>query len=70
MGGGQHRSTDHKCRSNDGGSLHRAASTITGDDAATLVGICVSLLVLITGALVFVFCIELLTVLTVQRLTF
>ena len=64
MGGGQHSGADHKRRGNDGDSLHRAASTLTSDDAATVIGICVSLLAVLTGALVCIACIGLLIALS------
>ena len=64
MGGGQRRGADHKRRGGDSDSLHRAASTLTSDDAATVIGICVSLLVALTGVLAYIVCIGLLIVLS------
>jgi hypothetical protein len=63
MGGGN-RGADPQAPSNDVDSLHREAFALTSDDAATVIGICVSLLALVTGALALVICFELLTVLS------
>ena len=54
----------HKRRCNDGASLHRSRCRFSCDDAATVIGICVGLLAVVTGALVFIVCFELLTVLS------
>jgi hypothetical protein len=54
----------HKRRCNDGSLLHRSRCSLTCDDAATVIGICVGLLAVVTGALVFIICFELLTVLS------
>jgi hypothetical protein len=73
VGDDQDRGFDHQRLDNHGDSLHRPTCTLTSDDAATVIGICVSLLTLITGALIFVVCFELLTVLSrewFQRWTF
>jgi hypothetical protein len=53
----------HKCRDNDGCSLHRPRPKLTADDAFTVIGICVSLLVMLAGALVCFVCFGLLMVL-------
>lgn len=59
----QDRSGHHKRRNNDGDALHRPASKLTSDDDATVIGICVCLLVMLTGALVCIVCFDLLMVL-------
>jgi hypothetical protein len=48
----QDRGADHKRPDNDGDSLHRPACKPTSDDAATVIGVCVSLLAMLVGALV------------------
>jgi hypothetical protein len=42
----------HKGRDNDGYSLHRPRPKLTADDASTVMGIYVGLLVMLAGALV------------------
>lgn len=64
MGGGQHRGAGPKCRGNDDDSIHRAAFTLTSDDAATVIGICASLLAVLTGVLVYFVCVDLLIALS------
>ena len=64
MGGGQYRGAGHKCRGNDGDSIHRAAFTLTSDDVATVIGICVSLLAALAGVFACIACIGLLIVLS------
>ena len=59
----QDRGADHKRRDNGGDSLHRPTCKLTSNDAATVIGICVSLLVMLTGALVCIVCFGLLMVL-------
>jgi hypothetical protein len=44
----------HKRGDNDGESLQRPRSKLTGDDASTVIGLCVSFLVMLTGALVYI----------------
>jgi len=51
------QSGHHKRRDDDGGSLRRPRSKLDGDDAATGVGICVSLMTFLAGALVYILCI-------------
>jgi hypothetical protein len=53
----------HKRRDKHGRSLHRPGYWLTCDDVATMIGICVSLLVMLTGALVWIVCFGLLMVL-------
>jgi hypothetical protein len=63
----------HNHRCNRGRSSHRSGCKLTGDDAATMIGICVGLLAVVTGALVFIVCFKLLTVLAgewLQRWTY
>jgi hypothetical protein len=50
-------------RCNHGRSFHRPRYWLTCDDVATMIGICVSLLVMLTGALVCIVCFGLLMVL-------
>jgi hypothetical protein len=59
----QDRGADHKRRDNDGDSPHRPICKLTSDAAATVIGICVSLLVMLTGAFLFIVCFGLLMVL-------
>jgi hypothetical protein len=59
----QDRGADHKRRDKDGDSLHRGRFILTSDDAATVIGICVNLLVMLTGALICIVCFGLLMVL-------
>jgi hypothetical protein len=60
---------DHNCcghqdrRCNHGRSLHRPGYCLTYDDVATVIGICVNLLVMLTGAIVCIVCFGLLMVL-------
>ena len=61
----QDRGADHKRRDNNSDSLHRPTCKLTSDDDATVVGICVSLLVMLTGALVCTICFDLLMVLRI-----
>ena len=51
------QSGHHKRRDDDGGSLRRPRSKLDGDDAATGVGIGVSLMTFLAGALVYILCI-------------
>jgi hypothetical protein len=53
----------HKRRCNGGASLPRSRCRLTCDDVATVIGICVSLLVMLAGALVCIVCFGLLMVL-------
>jgi hypothetical protein len=50
-------------RCNHGRSLHRPRWMLTSDDVATVIGICVSLLIMLAGALVCIACFGLLMVL-------
>jgi hypothetical protein len=59
----QGRGADYVCRNNDGDSRHRPRCKLTSDDVATVIGICVSLLVMLTGALVCIVCFGLLMML-------
>lgn len=43
-----------KCRDNVGSLLHRLRCQWTGDDSATVFGICVSLLTFLAGALAYI----------------
>ena len=54
----------HKDRCNDCASSHRPGCRFTSDDLATVIGICVSLLAVLTGVLVYVACVDLLIVLS------
>jgi len=53
----------HDRRCNHGRSLHRPGYWLTRDDVATVIGICVNLLVMLTGAIVCIVCFGLLMVL-------
>lgn len=55
------RGGHHKRRDNDGDALHRRRRKLDTDDASTVVGICVSFLVMTTGVLVSIVCVDLLT---------
>jgi hypothetical protein len=59
----QDRGADHKPRDSDCDSPYRSTCTLTSDDGATVIGICVSLLAMIAGALVCIVCFGLLMVL-------
>ena len=48
-----------KCRNYDDRSLHRRRCKFTGDDAGTLLGICVGLFIVLASALVYVMTIDL-----------
>ena len=63
MGGGQHRGLDHERSENDVDLQHRTGA-LTSDDTATVVGLCVSLLAVLTGVFVYIACIGLLIVLS------
>jgi hypothetical protein len=49
-----------KCRDNAKKFLHLPRCKWTGDDTATVFGICVSLLIVLAGTLGYIFCISLL----------
>jgi hypothetical protein len=53
----------HNRRCNHGCSLHRPRCRLTCDDVTTVIGLCVSLLAMLTGALVCIACFGLLMVL-------
>jgi len=59
----QDRRADHNRRDNDGDSLYRPTCMLTSDDVATVMGICVNLLVMLTGGLVCIVCFGLLMML-------
>ena len=52
----QGRGADHERQDNDSDSRHRPRCKLTSDDVATVIGICVSLLVMLTGALLCIVC--------------
>ena len=54
MQGDHYQSGYHKRRDNDGDSLYRPKCKLTADDAGTVIGLCVSFLVMLTGALVYI----------------
>jgi hypothetical protein len=56
----QDQGADHKRRDDDGVSRHQPARRLTSDDVATVIGICVNLLVMLTGALACMACFGLL----------
>jgi hypothetical protein len=45
--------THPKCSDNDDNSLHRPRCELTGDDAGTLLGICVCFFILLASALAY-----------------
>ena len=59
----QDQGADHKRRDDDGVSRHQPARRLTSDDVATVIGICVNLLVMLIGALVCIVCFDLLMLL-------
>jgi hypothetical protein len=59
----QDRGADRKRQGNDGDSLHRPTCKLTSDDVATVIGTCVSLLVMLAGAFICIVCFGLLMVL-------
>ena len=65
MGGNRTNRRQSKCKDNAGKLLHLPGCKWTGDDTATVFGICVSLLIVLAGTLGYIFCVSLL--LTLMR---
>jgi hypothetical protein len=59
------KSRQSKCKGNADNLLHLPRCKWTGDDTATVFGICVSLLIVLAGTLGYIFCVSLL--LTLMR---
>ena len=60
-----HAQETSKCKDNADKLLHLPRCKWTGDDTATVFGICVSLLIVLAGTLGYIFCVSLL--LTLMR---
>ena len=48
------QSGHHKRRDHDSDSLHQPRCTLTADDASTVIGLCVSFLVMLAGVLAYI----------------
>ena len=65
MSGNRTHRRQSKCKDNADKLLHLPKCKWTGDDTATVFGICVSLLIVLAGTLGYIFCVSLL--LTLMR---
>ena len=65
MSGNRVKRRHSKCKDNADKLLHLLRCKWTGDDTATVFGICVSLLIALAGTLGYIFCVSLL--LTLMR---